>query len=158
MNRNLKLALFVGIGYGAYKLYQLYKLSESVVYKPLGIKFFRGAGVNDFAVIVNMQIFNPTNGELKMRDVGGTLAIDGNVISTFSSGDFLIKKGLTDFPLTFKISSFSAITAIATSALKKKPIRLDVTLNKNIGLVTSRETFSFGQGDLPAETSKLVFN
>ena len=158
MNKNLKYLLFVGLGFGAYKLYQLYKLSDSIVYKPLGIKFYRGKGLNDFAVQVVMQIFNPANTELKMKDVGGTLAIDGNVISTYSSGEFVIKKGLTEFPLTFKISSLSAITAIATSALRKKPIRLDVTLNKNLGLVSSRETFSFGQGDLPADTSKLVFN
>ena len=157
LSRGVKLGLLVGAGFLVRKLYELHRISTDITYKPTGVKFKRGTGLNSYSVIVGMQIFNPTNGEVKMKDVSGTLAVNGSVISTFSTGAFVIKRGLTDFPLTFNVSSLAAITAITTAKIKGQPLQLDVVLNKNLGIITSRETFSFGGKDIP-ETSSIIFS
>ena len=43
----------------AYRLYKLYEVSESVIYKPVGLSFIRGTNLNDFVVRVKMEILNP---------------------------------------------------------------------------------------------------
>jgi hypothetical protein len=155
MNRVVKLGLLIGAGFLARKLYEIYKVGEEVTYTPTGVKFKKNS-LNSYSIIVGIQLYNPTTGEISMKDVSGTLAVNGSIISTFSSGAFKIKRGMTDFPLTFNVSSVAAITAITTAKLKNQPLRLDVVLNKNLGLITKQEKFSFGKGDLP-ETSSIIF-
>lgn len=158
MKKNFLLILG-GVGlYVGYKLFKILELADSVVYKPKGISFKRGGkSVNSFAIIVNMELYNPTGTTLEMRGVDGTLSIAGAVISVFSSGPFVIRAGTNNFPMTFQIDSLAVVTSLVTAITSKKDIRLDVELKKRIPFITKIEKFSFGKGDLPADTSAIAF-
>ena len=156
LSRGVKLGLLIGVGFLARKLYEIYKVGEEVTYSPTGVKFKKNA-LNSYSIIVGVQLYNPTSGEVNMKNVTGTLAVNGSIISTFSSGSFKILRGMSNFDLVFNVSSVAAITAITTAKLKNQPLKLDVVLNKNLGLITKQETFSFGKGDLP-ETSSIIFS
>jgi LEA14-like dessication related protein len=147
------MALYVG-----YKLYKIMELADSIVYKPKGISFKRGGkGVNSFAIVVNMELYNPTGTTLQMRGVDGTLSIGGQVVSVFSSGAFVIRAGTNNFPITFQIDSLAIVATLVSAITSKKPIRLDVELKKKIPFITQTENFSFGTGDLPQDTTSIAF-
>ena len=158
MKKNVLLVLG-GMGvYIAYRLYKIMELADSVVYKPKGISFKRGGkSVNSFAVVINMELYNPSGTTLEMRGVDGTLSIGGAVVSVFSSGPFVIRAGTNNFPITFQIDSLAVVTTLISTIATKKPIRLDVELRKRIPFITQTEKFSFGTGDLPKDTSSIAF-
>lgn len=147
------MALYVG-----YRLYKIIELADSIVYKPKGISFKRGGkSINSFAIVINMELYNPTGTTLQMRGVDGTLSMGGNVISVFTSGAFVIRSGTNNFPITFQIDSLAIVASLISAISSKKPVRLDVELKKRIPFITQTENFSFGTGDLPADTSSIAF-
>lgn len=158
MKKNVALVIGGMALYVGYRLYKILELADSIVYKPKGISFKRGGkSVNAFAIVVNMELYNPTGTTLNMRGVDGTLSIGGNVISVFTSGPFVIRAGSNNFPITFQIDSLNVVTSLITAITAKKPIRLDVELRKRIPFITQTEKFSFGTGDLPSDTSSIAF-
>lgn len=142
MDKGLKNVLLIGGAYLGIRLYKLYQLGESVIYKPVGVEFVRGASLNDFVVRVKMELLNPTNTILPMKGVDGTIAVDNNVIGSFASAPFIIQAGINHFFLDFKVDpKTTGATLVRMIAQNKKPIFI-VSLTKKLSLFSMTEKFA----------------
>jgi hypothetical protein len=142
MDKGLKNILTISGAYLAIRLYKLYQLGESVIYKPVGVEFVRGATLNDFVVRVKMELLNPTNTILPMKGIDGSIAVENSVIGSFSSAPFTIKAGINYFFLDFKVDpKTTGATLVRMIAQNKKPV-FDITLNKKLYLFSMTEKFT----------------
>jgi len=142
MDKGIKNILTIAGAYLAIRLYKLYQLGESVIYKPVGVEFIRGASLNDFVVRVKMELLNPTNTTLPMRGVDGTIAVGNSIIGSFASAPFVIQAGINHFFLDFKVDpKTTGATLVRLIAQNKKPI-FNITLNKKMSLFSMTEKFT----------------
>ncbi len=142
MNRNLKIALAFGAGYGAYKLYQLYQLGEKIEYTPVGFDY------KDGAIHVKMQLNNPVATTLKMRGVDGRIYTGSTTLGTFTSEPFLIKEGISYFTLVFKVNAIALSSQLITALIFKTIPTITMDLVKKIPFFSLKETFDLNPAKL----------
>ena len=137
MNNGLKIGLALIGGYGIYKAYQLYKLSNEITYEPVGFDYANGA------IQVKMKLNNPADISLNMRGIDGKIfAKDTNeTIGTFKSGPFTINKGVSFFTLSFKVDALSAGSQLITFLINKNIPTLTMTLTKRLQFGSTSETY-----------------
>jgi hypothetical protein len=136
VNKNLKIALALGTGFAAYKLYNLYQLGEKIEYTPVDFNY------TNSKIYLKMRLDNPVNATLKMRGVDGSIALeDGRVLSTFTSEPFLINEGVSYFTLIFDIDAVKAGAEILKLLISFNTPKLVVTMKKKIPFITLTETF-----------------
>jgi hypothetical protein len=136
VNKNLKIGLALGVGFAAYKLYNLYQLGEKIQYTPVDFNY------SNSKIYLKMRLDNPVNATLKMRGVDGTIALeDGTPISTFTSEPFVINSGISYFTLVFDINAVKAGAEILKMLVSFNTPKMVVTMRKKIPFITLTETF-----------------
>lgn len=141
MNKTVKYLIAAGVGYAAYRLYSLYQLGEKVTYTPSGVKFIKGDKLLASTLRVVMKLDNPTKTTVNMRSVDGRLEIKGKVISTFSSGKFIIPPGSTSFNLDFKIDPLNIGVELLNLIANRKLPTLTLVTIKRLPLFSIEESF-----------------
>ena len=134
MNNYIKIGIAGAIGYGAYKLYKIYQLSENITYTPVGFKYNAGT------IEVKMRLNNPINQSLKMRGIDGKLYTAKSVIGTFRSGPFEINEGTSYFTLSFKANVLSLGTELITALIFKTIPTISMDLIKKTQFMSTKET------------------
>jgi hypothetical protein len=142
VNKSLKIGLGLAIGYGGYKLYQLYQLGEKITYTPVGFNYSNGV------IQIKMKLDNPIATTLKMRGVDGKLYTGNTILGTFSSGPFEIKEGISYFTLDFKIDALNSATQLLTSLIFKTIPTLTMQVVKKIPFISIKETFDINPAKL----------
>ena len=142
MDKQIKNLLTIGGAFLAIRLYKLYKLGESIVYKPVGISFIRGKSLDDFVVRIKMELFNRQATTLHMRGVDGILMIENQTIGTFYSAPFDIKGGNNYFYLNFQIDPKNVGTNIIQSLINKSVPMFIVEMNKRLTFFSMKERFA----------------
>jgi hypothetical protein len=137
MNNALKIGLALVGGYGIYKVFQLYKLSNEITYEPVGFDYVNGN------IQVKMKLNNPADISLNMKGIDGKIfAKDTNAtIGTFKSGPFTINKGVSFFTLDFKIDILRAGTQLITYLINKNVPMLSMKLTKRLQFGSTSEIF-----------------
>jgi len=137
MNNALKIGLAVAGGYGIYKGYQLYKLSNEIKYTPVGFNYSRGV------IQVKMKLDNPADITLKMKGIDGTIFIKdpSNIIAMFTSDAFTIQRGTSFFTLNFKLDVANAGMQLVNLLISKNIPNIKMTLTKKLQFMTQTETF-----------------
>jgi hypothetical protein len=149
MDKVLKNALLWGSAFVAYRLYKLYELGNSIIYKPVGVTFKRGATINDFVIRVKMEILNPQNTVLKLRGIDGVLFITGQPIGAFASAPFDIQGGLNYFFLDFKVDPKNVGAEFIKAILAKKVPVMSVKMNVKLPFFTVINTFDVNLSTVP---------
>lgn len=142
MNTNIKIAIGLGLAYGGYKLYQLYKLGEEITYTPVGFNYVNGN------IEVKMKLDNPIATSLKMRGVDGKLYTGSTILGTFSSAPFEIKEGLSYFTLVFKVDAINTSAQLITALIFKTIPVLTMEIIKKIPFISVKETFDLNPAKL----------
>jgi len=142
VNKYYKIGLGLAIGYGGYKLYQLYQLGEKITYTPVGFNYSNGV------IQIKMKLDNPIATTLKMRSVDGKLYTGNTILGTFASGPFEIKEGISYFTLDFKIDALNSATQLLTSLIFKTIPTLTMQVVKKIPLISIKETFEINPSKL----------
>lgn len=142
MNTNIKIAIGLGLAYGGYKLYQLYKLGEEIRYTPVGFNYVNGN------IEVKMQLDNPIATSLKMRGVDGKLYTGNTILGTFSSAPFEIKEGVSYFTLVFKVDAINTSAQLITALIFKTIPVLTMEIIKKIPFISIKETFDLNPAKL----------
>lgn len=132
----------IGVGYGAYKLYQLYQLGEKIEYTPVGFQY------KDGKIYVKMQLNNPVATTLKMRGVDGRIYTGSTVLGTFTSEPFLIKEGISYFTLVFKVDALSLSSQLITALIFKTIPVVTMDIVKKIPFLSLKETFELNPAKL----------
>lgn len=138
-NTLISVAAFVG-----YRFYKLYELGASIIYKPLDWRFRKvdwsslSKGVD---LVVTIELLNPTNTQLQMRGVDGTLTLDGQVVSTFTSTPFVITAGRSTFDMVFNIKGANTINRFANFVKNTNQGNIEVTIRKKIPFFTLTDKF-----------------
>lgn len=156
MNKTLKNLLTYGGIYLTWRLYKLYKLGESVIYKPVGVRFIRGESINDFVIRVKMELLNPTNTYLYMKGVDGKLIAENKVIGTFSTPPFKINAGLNYFDLDFKVDPQTTGVRLVNALIKREVPVFIVDMNKRMNFFSMNEKFAINPNTIPTTESVLV--
>lgn len=142
MNTNLKIALGLAVGYGGYKLYQLYQLGEKITYTPVGFNYSNGV------IKIKMRLDNPVSTTLKMRGVDGKLYTGDTILGTFTSAPFIINEGVSYFTLNFKIDAINSASQLLTSLIFKTIPTLTMQVVKKIPFISLKETFEINPAKL----------
>jgi hypothetical protein len=142
VNTNIKIAIGLGLAYGGYKLYQLYKLGEEITYTPVGFNYVNGN------IEVKMKLDNPVATSLKMRGVDGKLYTGSTILGTFSSAPFEIKEGVSYFTLIFKVDAINTSAQLITALIFKTIPVLTMEIIKKIPYISIKETFDLNPAKL----------
>lgn len=134
MNNYIKIGIAGALGYGAYKLYKIYRLSEEITYTPVGFKYNAGT------IEVKMRLDNPVSQSLKMRGIDGKLYTANNVIGTFTSGPFQITEGVSYFTLAFKTNVISLSAELITALIFKTIPTMTMDIVKKTPFISTKET------------------
>jgi len=134
VNNYIKIGIASALGYGAYKLYKIYQLSENITYTPVGFKYNAGT------IEVKMRLDNPINQSLKMRGIDGKIYTSRGVIGTFNSGPFEINEGISYFTLAFKTNVVSLSTELITALIFKTLPEMTMDLIKKTPFLSTKET------------------
>jgi hypothetical protein len=134
VNNYIKIAIGGALGYGAYKLYKIYQLSEQITYTPVGFNYVGGN------IEIKMRLDNPVNQSLKMRGIDGRIYTSDTVLGTFTSEPFEIKEGISYFTLKFKVD-FLRLSAQLLQALTFKTIpTITMDIIKKTPFMSTKET------------------
>lgn len=136
MNKTTKVILGLSLSYGAYKLAQLYSMSEKISYLPVGFKYKNGV------IEIKMQITNPVDVSLNMRGLEGRIYTQGQTLGTYSAGPFTINKGYSYFTMYFKVDPTNVSTTLLTAIISGKVPVFTVDLIKKLPLISVSETFN----------------
>jgi hypothetical protein len=142
VNTNIKIAIGLGLAYGGYKLYQLYKLGEEIRYTPVGFNYVNGN------IEVKMRLDNPIATSLKMRGVDGKLYTGSTILGTFSSAPFEIKEGVSYFTLVFKVDAINTSAQLITALIFKTIPTITMEIIKKIPYISIKETFDLNPAKL----------
>jgi len=113
MNNGLKLALVAGAGYAGYKLIQLNRLATKLVYKVKGASAIATLRPLYAALVLKVDIVNPTSGRVKVANTFGTISIGGNVVGNFATGPYEVaKQGTTSINLKITLKGLAAAQSI----------------------------------------------
>jgi len=113
MNNALKLALVAGAGYAGFKLVQLNRLATKLVYKVKGASAIATLKPLYAALVLKVDIVNPTSGRVKVANTFGTISIGGNVVGNFSTGPYEIaKQGTTAIEIKTVLKGLASAQAI----------------------------------------------
>jgi hypothetical protein len=134
VNNYIKIGIAGALGYGAYKLYKIYRLSEEITYTPVGFKYNAGT------IEVKMRLDNPVSQSLKMRGIDGKLYTANNVIGTFTSGPFQITEGVSYFTLAFKTNVISLSAELITALIFKTIPTMTMDIVKKTPFISTKET------------------
>lgn len=132
----------------AYRLYKLYEVSESVIYKPVGLSFIRGTNLNDFVVRVKMEILNPEKTIVYLRGIDGRLFVQDKTtglpqtLGYFTSGKTTIRPGLNYMSLDFRIDPTTAGVQLIQALIQKKAPVLYVEMNTKLPFFSTKDTFA----------------
>jgi hypothetical protein len=156
MDKTLKKILTYGGIFLTYRLYKLYQLGEGVIYKPVGVRFIRGASINDFVIRIKMELLNPTNTYLHMKGVDGKLIVKNQVVGAFASAPFTINAGLNYFNLDFKIDPQTTGVQLIQALIKRDVPVFVVEMNKRLPFISMTEKFAINPNTIPTTDSVLV--
>lgn len=145
----VKNALLWGGAFVAYRLYKLWEVSDSVVYKPVGVTFVRNKTVNDFIIRVKIELLNPTKTTVKTSGLDGKLIVASQPIASFVSNPFDILPGLSYFDLDFKVDAKYIGTAIIKAIQDAKTPVLNVVMNVKLPYFNVTEKFSVSLPSVP---------
>jgi len=113
MDKTVKLALAAGLGYAGFKLYQLNRLAAKLVYKVTGVSAIATLKPLYAAIIVKVNITNPTSGKVNVKNTFGTVSIGGATVGNFSTGPYSIpKNGSTNINLKVVLKGLASAQAI----------------------------------------------
>jgi hypothetical protein len=126
----------------AYRLYKLYELGDSVVYKPVAVQFRRGGTINDFVVRVKMELMNPGNTAVSVRRVSGRLITGNQTVGYFASNPFTINPGLNYFFMDFRIDAKNVGAPLVRAIIEKKMPVLYVEMTTALPFFSTTETFA----------------
>ena len=113
MNKTVKLALLAGAGYAGYKLFQLNRLATKLVYKVKGASAIATLKPLYAALVLKVDIVNPTSGRVKVSNTFGTISIGGNVVGNFSTGPYEVtKQGTTSIEIKTVLKGLAAAQSI----------------------------------------------
>lgn len=155
MNKIVKNALLWGGAFVAYRFYKLYEMGNAIIYKPVGIKFKRGATLNDLVIQIKMELLNPTKTIVTMRGIDGELIIKGQTIGFFSAGAFKIDAGISHFNMDFKVDFFKVGAELIQAIVSKKTPVLDVKLKIKLPFFTIPQRFTINTGSVPTTTNVI---
>jgi hypothetical protein len=113
MDKTLKLALAAGVGYAGFKLYQLNRLASKIVYRVTGVSAIATLKPLYAAIVVKVNITNPTGGRVKVSNTFGTISIGGATVGNFSTGAYEIpKNGSVNINLKVVLKGLASAQAI----------------------------------------------
>jgi hypothetical protein len=113
MNNGVKLALVAGAGYAGYKLFQLNRLATKLQYRIKGASAIATLKPLYAALVLKVDIANPTSGRVKVANTFGTISIGGNVVGDFTTGPYTIEKqGTTNINLKIVLKGLASAQSI----------------------------------------------
>ena len=113
MNRTFQIGLLALAGYSGYKLIQLNRLATKLVYKVKGASAIATLKPLYAALVLKVDITNPTGGKVKVTNTFGTISIGGNVVGNFSTGPYEItKQGTTSIEIKTVLKGLASAQAI----------------------------------------------
>jgi hypothetical protein len=137
----------------AYRLYKLYEVSESVIYKPVGVTFKRGATINDFIVRVKVEIMNPQKTVVYLRGIDGRLMLkDNQTIGYFTTGKATITPGISYISMDFSVDAKNIGAPLIQAIIKKQVPVLYVEMNTRLPFFTTTEVFAVNPGTVPTDS------
>jgi hypothetical protein len=142
MNKAIRNGLLWLGAFTAYRLYKLYELGESVIYKPVGVSFRRGATLNDFVIRVKIEVLNVQKTIVKMRGIDGELIVKGQTVGTFYAGAFEIRPGLNYLFMDFKVDPKAVGAELIQAIIAKKTPVLYVRMNQHLPFFSVTDTFA----------------
>jgi hypothetical protein len=151
MNKIVKNVLLWGGAFAAYRFYKLYEMGNSIIYKPVGIKFKRGATLNDLVIQIKMELLNPTKTSVSMRGIDGELITKGQTIGFFNTGAFQINAGISHFNMDFKVDFFTIGAELIQAIISKKVPSLNVKMKIKIPFFTIPQNFTINPNSLPIQ-------
>jgi len=140
LSKNQKFALGVLGAAVAYKLYSLYEIGDKVSYSFKGVKFKLQGG--KYFIVVPTEVLNPTNAGQQVKDIVGELYLQGQLIGTFQSGPFYLKKGITNININFEIKSIQVVSAISKQIAARKLPNFQVIQKTRLPLFTITEKYN----------------
>lgn len=113
MNRTFQIGLLALAGYSGYKLIQLNRLATKLVYRVKGASAIATLKPLYAALVLKVDITNPTGGKVKVTNTFGTISIGGNVVGNFSTGPYEItKQGTTSIEIKTVLKGLTSAQAI----------------------------------------------
>ena len=113
MNRTFQIGLLALAGYSGYKLIQLNRLATKLVYRVKGASAIATLKPLYAALVLKVDITNPTGGKVKVTNTFGTISIGGNVVGNFSTGPYEItKQGTTSIEIKTVLKGLASAQAI----------------------------------------------
>jgi len=113
MNRTFQIGLLALAGYSGYKLIQLNRLATKLVYRVKGASAIATLRPLYAALVLKVDITNPTGGKVKVTNTFGTISIGGNVVGNFSTGPYEItKQGTTSIDIKTVLKGLASAQAI----------------------------------------------
>ena len=140
LTKNQKFALGALAAAAAYKLYSLYEIGDKVSYTFKGVKFKLQGG--KYYVVIPTEVLNPTNAGLNVKDIVGELYLQGQLVSTFQSGPFYLKKGITNLNIMFELKSLEIVKAITKQIAARKLPNFQVVQKTRLPLFTITEKYN----------------
>lgn len=125
---------------------RLKKLSDQIQYKIKRVSRNRTAG----SITVEMDLINPTSGEIEIQAMEGEIKRGNSVLATFRSKTpfFIRANSTTSLSLAFQLRSASVLSSILNAALTKDVGVFDIDYRLKTALGTIPVKYKVSAKDL----------
>lgn len=140
MDGTLKTLALVGGAFVALRAAQLYELGDKFDWKVKDVRWVRGSlNANQFALILDLNVINPTSTAVKISDVYGSIYIGQDLLGRFNSGAFRIVPGNNPMSMRFVFNNLeTAKNIILAIAARRLPV-LDLNIVTRVALFSYTE-------------------
>lgn len=136
------IASLVGIGA---RLFRLKQLGDTIQYRFKKVSRNKTAG----SLTVEMDLINPTQTELKINSINGSIQYQGRILALYNSKQpFVIRPGVTPLSLAFKVAAGPLLESIVKSAIAKRADNVKVNYRLNTFFGSIPQSFEIKAGEL----------
>ena len=160
LNKTWKGLLTVGGLFVGLRIYKLWQLFNGIQYSFKHLRFTRPTSnlATNYEMTITYRIFNPTPTAMQIKNMYGTVSVQGTQIAGYSTGPFVIKPGEQTLDVKVALNpTFVLQTLFPMLAKRQFPIfDMTMTVRLPIGL-THTENFRISTRDyLPSDLATLI--